>query len=478
MRCSVDNKYIPIEGEGILSLQPTIQNSQQWKDCLRYIAQRLNEQSFNTWFKPTRGESDGNGGFRLAVPNQFVADWIKGHFSEMIDEAFREVLGRTFGIEYVIAQPDHGDQTALNFTAPATAPQPAIPTPAPTARHTHQNHNLNRKYDFDSLVVGDFNQFACAAAMAVAEAPGLTKYNPLFIYGGTGLGKTHIVQAIGNSILDAFPNKRIFYATSEKFTSDFIASISDRTISDFTRMYRDVDVLIIDDIQFFSGKESTQEQFFHTFNSLHHQGKMIVLTADRPPKEIKGLEERLLSRFQWGLVADLQAPDLENRTAILYKKLETEGTSLPDNVVRYIADQITTNIRELEGALIRVLAYASLRGTEVDLKMSEKVLGDQFNSKRKEIDIDAIQKKAAEAFNIEPQMMKAKKKTADVVLARQVAMYLSRSLTNNSLKLIGSAFGGRDHSTVIHACDLISKKMSTEPGLREKIDQISASLLY
>jgi len=459
-----------------LTVQSIVQNSQQWKDCLRYIAQRVNEQSYNTWFKPIQGESNENGQFKLAVPNQFVADWINGHFGEILDEAFIEVLGNSYQVEFVISvPPEQADQTALNFASSAVVPT----VPSPSVRTAdHQRHNLNRKYDFDSLVVGDFNQFACAAAMAVAEAPGLTKYNPLFIYGGTGLGKTHIVQAIGNSILDAFPKKRIFYATSEKFTSDFIASISDRTISDFTRVYRDVDVLIIDDIQFFSGKESTQEQFFHTFNTLHHQGKMIVLTSDRPPKEIKGLEERLLSRFQWGLVADLQAPDLENRTAILYKKLETEGTRLPDDVVRYIADQVRTNVRELEGALIRVLAYASLRGTEVNLKMCENVLGDTTAMKRKEIDIESIQKKAAEFFNIEPQMMKAKKKTADVALARQVAMYLSRSLTNNSLKLIGSAFGGRDHSTVIHACDLISKRMAKDPGLREKIDQISASLLY
>ncbi len=461
-------------------LPQPVQNSPQWRDCLRYIAQRVNEQSFNTWFKPTRGESNGNGQFYLAVPNQFVADWIKGHFNEVIEEAFHEVLGCTYHVEFVIAQqPEVQEQTALPLE-PRLPGERAVDSDRPIRRSggRQHEHNLNRKYDFDSLVVGDFNQFAFAAAQAVAEAPGLNKYNPLFIYGGTGLGKTHIAQAIGNTILDTFPNKRVFYATSEKFTSDFIASISDRTIADFTKIYRHVDVLLIDDIQFFSGKESTQEQFFHTFNTLHHQGKMIVLTADRPPREIKGLEERLLSRFQWGLVADLQASDLENRTAILYKKLETEGLNLPDNVIRYIADQVQTNIRELEGALIRLLAYASLRQEEIDVKLAEKVLGGAMSKKRKPLEIDAIQKKAAEYFNVEPQMMTAKKKTAEVVLARQVAMYLSRSLTSNSLKSIGAAFGGRDHSTVIHACDLISKKMASEPDLRHKIDQISASLLY
>ncbi|HPM36752.1 MAG TPA: chromosomal replication initiator protein DnaA [candidate division Zixibacteria bacterium] len=462
-----------------MTLPQVIPNSPQWKDCLRYIAQRVNEQSFNTWFKPTRGGINGDGQFYLAVPNQFVADWIKGHFGEVIDEAFREVLGSSYQLEFVIAQiPEVPEQNALNLELPLPERPEPLPVPQTQPLGRRHDHNLNRKYTFDSLVVGDFNQFAFAAAQAVAEAPGLNKYNPLFIYGGTGLGKTHIVQAIGNAILEAFPNKRIFYATSEKFTSDFIASISDRTIADFTKVYRDVDVLIIDDIQFFSGKESTQEQFFHTFNSLHHLGKMIVLTADRPPREIKGLEERLLSRFQWGLVADLQAPDLENRTAILYKKLETEGITLPDNIVRYIADQVQTNIRELEGALIRLLAYASLRQEEVDLKLAEKVLGGGNSVKCKVIEIEAIQRKAAEYFKVEPHMMQAKKKTADVVLARQVAMYLCRSLTSNSLKVIGAAFGGRDHSTVIHACDLISRRMAREPDLRHKIDQISASLLY
>ena len=314
--------------------------------------------------------------------------------------------------------------------------------------------------------------------MAVAEAPGMTKYNPLYIYGGTGLGKTHIAQAIGNQILEFFPDKRIMYATSEKFTSDFISAISDRSISDFTRLYRNVDVLIIDDTQFFTGKEGTQEQFFHTFNTLYHTGKQIILTSDRPPREIRGLEDRLLSRFSWGLVTDLQAPDLENRTAILHKKLESEGNTVPDPVVRYIADNVTTNIRELEGALIRILAYTSLKKVSIDLEIAKKVLTDTLSPQKKYLTIGMIQKEAADHFGIDLTMMTAKKKTASIALARQVAMYLSRSLTDNSLKAIGNAFGGRDHSTVIHACDLISKRLANDPAFRERIDKISASLLY
>lgn len=459
---------------GNLALFEGVTNSSQWNDCLNYLSHRVKEQSFKTWLKPTRGEPGSNGDFNVAVPNQFVADWIKTHFNELIEEALHEVSGKRYSVSYIIHKPPDDDgQTSLELTAVNQRDFASIS--GPVARH---QHNLNGKYNFESLVVGDFNQFACAAATAVAEAPGMTKYNPLYIYGGTGLGKTHIVQAIGHRILELFPNKRVMYATSEKFTSDFIASISNSSTANFTRVYRDVDVLLIDDIQFFTGKESTQEQFFHTFNTLYHLGKQIVLSSDRSPKEIKGLEERLLSRFSWGLVTDLQAPDLENRTAILYKKLETEGISMPDNVIRFIADCVSTNIRELEGALIRLLAYASLKNEPVDVELAEKVLSDTFTSMRKEVTIDAIQKKSSECFGIEPDMMRAKKKTSKIALARQVAMYLSRSLTDNSLKSIGDAFGGRDHSTVIHACDLISKKMSVDSSLRQKIDKISADLLY
>ncbi len=445
--------------------------SRDWKDCLKYMSYRTKEQSFNTWLKPIRGEGKGDGVFELTVANQFVADWVDSHFKDLINEALGEVLGEQPTLRYVVADSiDQQSQIAMELQ-PSVDNSLGQPSPAPQS-------NLNSRYRFNSLVVGDFNQFACAASMAVADEPGTTRYNPLYIYGRTGLGKTHIVQAIGHRILEQFPNKRVIYATSEKFTSDFIASITDGSIAEFTRAYRGVDVLIIDDIQFFTGKESTQEQFFHTFNTLYHYGKQIVLTSDRPQREIKGLEERLLSRFSWGLVTDLQAPDLENRMAILYKKLESEGNGLPDDVIRYIAGQVTTNVRELEGTLIRLLAYASFNSVPIDLALAEKLLADSFSRPKKHVTIDAIQKKTSEHFNIEPSMMKAKKKTSDIALARQVAMYLSRSLTNNSLKVIGREFGGRDHSTVIHGCDLISRKMSANRDLRDRIDQISATLLY
>lgn len=455
-------------------MNEVITNSTQWSDCLKYLSHRIKEQTFRTWLKPTIGSPGNNGDFHVSVPNQFVADWIRDHFQELINEALAEVSGKKYDVIYIIKNNEDTDQRSLDFYAqPNEKKSLTLKTATP-----QKQHNLNEKYNFDSLVVGNFNQFACAAANAVAEAPGLTKYNPLYIYGGTGLGKTHIIQAIGHKILEQFPDKKVMYATSEQFTSDFISSISSHSVADFTRNYRDVDVLIIDDIQFFAGKESTQEQFFHTFNTLYHLGKQIILSSDRSPKDIKGLEERLLSRFSSGLVTDLQAPDMENRSAILMKKLESEGVSLPDNVIRYIADKISTNVRELEGALIRLLAYSSLKNEIVDLELAQKVLADTFSSKKKEVTINLVQQKTAEHFHIDLEMMKAKKKTSSIALARQVAMYLSRSLTEHSLKTIGDEFGGRDHSTVIHACDLISKKMSNDPSLRDKIDKISASLLY
>jgi chromosomal replication initiator protein len=311
----------------------------------------------------------------------------------------------------------------------------------------------------------------------VAEAPGKTNYNPLLIYGGTGLGKTHLAQAIGHYIYENFPQKRVMYATSEKFTSDFINSISNGTIANFTTQYRSADVLLVDDIQFFSGKESTQEQFFHTFNDLHQSGKQIVLTSDRHPKETKGLEERLLSRFSSGLVADLQPPDLETRIAILRRRTEREGVALPEDVLYFIADNVTTNIRELEGSLTRLLAYASLDKAKVDLDFAIKVLGKEIIRPRREVTISEIQKKTAEIFKIDQTMMTAKKKSAEIALARQVAMYLARRHTHFSLKGIGEAFGGRDHSTVIHACELVERKVGSDFIFREKVESVAAFLL-
>lgn len=442
-------------------------NQKLWRDCLSYMSLRVKKHSFSTWFSHTKGTFDNNG-VKILVPNQFVADWLKNKYSDLIYEAIKEISGKSFSYEFELKNPgDIESQTEIEFHK---KPEPV--------KRTRSEYLFNGRYRFDNFVVGKFNQFAHAAAVAVAGAPGKTSYNPLLIYGGTGLGKTHLIQAVGHFVNEHFPHKRTVYATSEKFTSDFINSISNGTTANFTALYRSADVLLIDDIQFFSGKESTQEQFFHTFNDLFHSGKQILLTSDRHPREIKGFEERLLSRFSSGLVADLQPPELETRIAILRMRIESENVHIPEDVLFYIADNVTSNIRELEGSLTKLLAHASLEKREIDSEFAIKVLGKEIKRPQKELTISLIQNKTSEFFDIKSEMMTAKKKTARIALARQVAMYLSRKYTDYSLKSIGDAFGGRDHSTVIHACDLIEKKTDADINFREKIDNLSATLLY
>lgn len=449
-----------------------------WDNCLQYLSRRVKKQSFATWLKQTKGVSDGNGGLQIIVPNQFVAEWIQEHYSGLIEEAIIQSHGEGISYCFSVKDEDSG-QTEFNFRQTSVSSDHAPPTniSAINRAKTNTAGMFNERYTFENLVVGNFNQFPYAASLAVAEAPGKTKYNPLYIYGGVGLGKTHLIQAIGHYILENDLTKRILYATSEKFTSDFIESISRNITSDFVNRYRNVDVLLIDDTQFFAGKESTQEQFFHTFNVLHNVGKQIILTSDRAPKDIKGMEERLLSRFSCGLVTDIQPPDLETRMAILNRKVEAEGIVVGEDVISYIADSVTTNIRELEGSLIRILAYASLRGVELNLEMAEKVLSDAFRTRKKTVSIKAIKRKVSDSFDVEIDMLSARKKTQNIALARQVAMYLSRNLTGNSLKAIGDAFGGRDHSTVIHACNLVEKMSLSDSSFRRRLESIQNGLL-
>jgi len=449
-------------------ITPNLSESQTlWNNCLDYMALRVKKHSFSTWFRHTKGSCCKDDKLEICVPNQFVADWLKNKYSDLIYEAIREVSGRNLDYDFEIKENSPvKDQTEIEFYRKLE--------PVPSRIRT--DNLFNERYRFDNFIVGKFNQFAHAAAKAVAEAPGQTSYNPLLLYGGTGLGKTHLIQAIGHYIYDKHPQKRPIYATSEKFTSDFINSISNGTIGNFSALYRSADILLVDDIQFFSGKESTQEQFFHTFNDLFQSGKQIVLTSDRHPKEIKGLEERLLSRFSSGLVADLQPPELETRIAILRMRMENENVHIPEDVLFYIADNVTSNIRELEGSFTRLLAHASLENHEVDTEFAIKVLGKEVSRRRRELTISVIQKKTAEYFNIESEMMTARKKTTRIALARQVAMYLSRKYTAHSLKSIGAAFGGRDHSTVIHACDLVEKKTDSDIDFRDKIDNLAAAL--
>jgi chromosomal replication initiator protein len=444
-----------------------------WQDCLEYISRRIRKQSFATWLKHTTGSADGNGGIKIDVPNGFVAEWIQEHYSDLIEESLQMLCGKNIPYTFDINQ-DAVGQTELRLNS--ETPVAPVSPPKTPAHISAQRGMLNERYTFENLVVGNFNQFPYAAAMAVAEAPGQTKYNPLYIYGGVGLGKTHLLQAIGHHIISHNPTKRVIYATSEKFTSDFINSISSNTTTNFINIYRNVDALLIDDTQFFAGKESTQEQFFHTFNTLYNVGKQIILTSDRAPKDIKGMEERLLSRFSWGLVTDIQPPDLETRMAILQRKIECENIIIGEDVISFIANSVTRNIRELEGSLIRLLAYSSVNNEEINVEMAQRVLSDAFHTRTRSISIDQIKKNVSEAFDVSVDLLSAKKKTQNVAQARQVAMYLARTLTKNSLKAIGDAFGGRDHSTVIHACNLVQRITSEDAEFRQRVELLTRNL--
>ncbi len=441
-----------------------------WDRCLSSLSKRVNKPSFFTWLKPIRVEFVDGNCFNILVPNNFAAHWISERYRQAISEALAEVSEQSWNFDFKIQK---APVQVEMFPGEPEEDQPAIIVSGNGSGHNgHPAPKLNPRYLFESFVVGDSNQFAYAACEAVSEAPGENRYNPLFIYGGVGLGKTHLVQAIGNAVCQSSPKLRVMYVSSENFTNEFIRSLATKSVHEFANRYRTADLLLLDDIQFFTGKESTQEQFFHTFNALHQEGKQIVLTADRPPKDILGLEERLLSRFSWGLVADIQPPSLETRVAILQKKAESDGVTVPNDVLTYIADSITSNVRELEGALVRLVAYASLRKKELTMLLAQDVLKDSIRSKSKPVTIEQIQKEVASYFKISEEMLKSKKKTQEIVTARQVAMYLCRTLTSSSLKLIGINFGNRDHSTVIHACQQVQDNMKSSMDFKLQIDQL------
>jgi len=492
-----------------------------WQTCLEYVSPKVKRQTFHTWFQPIRVVGLQDDTLVLEVANQFALDWIGEHFTKLLNDAVAGAAGPSARFELRVRETrdrpaqatrdeeavsgSNGDGTAAESSLdklaggdasvighgkgtgfqPARNPSASSPPPAPPAvygigpvvshvpmRAPGTGMALSDRYTFDTFVVGESNQFAHAAALSMAESGNYSRFNPLYVYGRVGLGKTHLAQAIGHHVLELNPRASVVYATSEKFTNDFITSLSAGNTADFTRRYRTVDLLIVDDIQFFAGKESTQAQFFHTFNDLYQNGRRIVLTSDRPPKDISGLEERLLSRFGWGLVTDIQPPDLETHIAILKKKTQNEQIEVPEGALEYIADHVTTNIRDLEGSLIRLLAYASLFGRDVTLELTREVLQDTFRSNRPPVTIDLIQKVSAAHFNLPLESMWTKRKTQEIVTARQIAMYLARELTGNPLKAIGAKFGGRDHSTVIHACTQVDGRCKEDPGFKQHIDQI------
>lgn len=443
-----------------------LENIQEiWIAALEKIEEKISKPSFDTWLKNTKAEALDKNTLIVSAPNEFARDWLENQYTRLISEILTEITGSDIEAKFII--PNTGTETDANATAKENKTN---------AHNEHPKSMLNAKYTFDTFVIGAGNRFAHAASLAVAEAPAKA-YNPLFIYGGVGLGKTHLMHAIGHYVQDHNPDARVVYLSSEKFTNEFINAIMDNKTVNFRNKYRNVDILLIDDIQFIAGKESTQEEFFHTFNALHDDNKQIIISSDRPPKEIPTLEDRLHSRFEWGLITDITPPDLETRIAILTKKAKAEGLDIPNEVMLYIANQIDTNIRELEGALIRIVAYSSLVNQDIDASLAADALKDIIPSnKPKVITIASIQETVGERYNVRLEDFIAKKRTKSIAFPRQIAMYLSREMTDASLPKIGEEFGGRDHTTVIHAHEKISKLMENDTQLAKEIEEIKEQI--
>lgn len=489
-----------------------------WNECLDIIRDNISRQSFRTWFAPLKALSLQTEGklrkLTVQLPSQFYYEWLEEHYYSLLRKTVTKVLGPDGRLFYdVVIEKDDVDVgfegTSLQLPARHAANEPAAaggpggpgggaatrpptgqrpggfghggaapvssPFVIPGIQKVQVDSRLNPNYTFDRFIEGDCNRLARSAALAIAQRPGGTSFNPFLMYGGVGLGKTHLIQAIGNYVA-ANGGQSVLYVSSERFTTEFVQAIQHNRVAEFSLFYRQIDLLIIDDVQFFGGKEKTQEEFFHIFNALHQSGKQIVLSSDRPPKDIQGIEERLLSRFQWGLAADVQVPDLETRMAILTRKSEEDGIDVLQDVLEFIAHNIKSNIRELEGALIRLLAHSTLRKREIDVPMAREVLADLIKEIRVTLSIEEIQRLVCTYFSIPEDLVRAKTRKREVVQARQVAMYFSKQLTQHSLKTIGLHFGGRDHSTVIHANQSVENQIDTDPKFKGMIEEIGNKL--
>ena len=444
-----------------------------WRDCLRTIKENVTLMTYNTWFLPIKPIELLSSTLKVQLPSQFFWEWIDEHYNTLIAKTIHDIIGPDAKLAYVISDeseieelstPVNKNQVAATITVEATKPKQDFES------------FLNPRYTFDNFIKGEGNQLARAAAGAISDNPGGTSFNPLFVYGGVGLGKTHLVQAIGNKILQNMPEKRVIYLSADMFTVEFVESIQNNTLNDFSNFYRKMDVLIIDDIQSLIGKEKTQDLFFQIFNTLHQSRKQIILSSDKPPKDLKGLDDRLISRFQWGLTADIQPPDLETRIAILKRKAEDYGMFISNEILEYIANNITSNIRELEGCLIKLLANASLNSKEINLELTKSIVKEIATDVKINITIEEITKCVCDYFKIDENKIRDKTRRKEVVLARQIAMYLSKELTKSSLKTIGLHFGGRDHSTVIHAYNSIESSMQSDLQLKETLNSLRTNI--
>lgn len=454
-----------------------------WEKTLENIKEKITNPSFNTWFSETKAvmTTDKNQ-LILQVPNNFIQEWIETQYTDLIEEILADLTSNKWTL--LLLTPDEVKKFKENKKKDKEdeddTKNEEIEEELPEKTEENEDEQIldqngfNPKYTFDTFVVGNSNRFAHAASLAVAEAPAKA-YNPLFIYGDVGLGKTHLMQAIAHFILKNNPDYKVVYVSSETFTNELINAIKDDNTVEFRDKYRNIDILLVDDIQFLAGKERTQEEFFHTFNTLHESNRQLIISSDRPPKEIPTLEERLRSRFEWGLITDIQKPDLETRIAILRKKADIENLTIPNEVVIYIANKIQSNIRELEGALVKVIAYSSLVDREIDVDLAREALKDLVNEKKKEnieVNIERIKKIITDDYNLKMEDMESKKRTQNIAFPRQIAMYLSRELTDFSLPHIGDEFGGRDHTTVIHAHNKIKEKIKNEDDFSSKIDRL------
>ena len=448
---------------------------QVWRAALGELQVSLSPANFETWLRDTHLVDVDDQRFRIAVPNGFAKDWLETRYRSLISQTLARVVGYSVQVEFVVA-----GNTDAKTPAPEAAVQPVRVEPtrvgAPEGGGGGATY-LNARYTFSNFIVGSANRLAHAASLSVAERPGHA-YNPLFLYGGVGLGKTHLMHAIGNAVVAKFPRKRVVYATSEKFTNEFITSIQQGRIDEFRARYRRIDLLLIDDIQFIADKERTQEEFFHTFNTIHEDGKQIVLSSDRPPKAILTLEERLRSRFEWGLIADLTAPDLETRIAILRAKAEEQGTPITSDVMEFIARKVVSNIRELEGALNRIVAYSSMGAMPISIELAQAVLSNVlYNPKKRQVTPERIAKAVSDYYGVGMDALQGQKREKSIVVPRQIAMYLMREETDVSLLRIGAELGGRDHSTVLHACDKINREMQVNDEMRREVSAVR-ELIY
>ncbi len=453
-----------------------------WNNCLGIIRDNVTTQVFRTWFEPIKALSWHGNQLVVQVPSQFFCEWIEEHYYPLLQKTINQVLGDDAALQYEIVVDENNDTLDKRtikipaFRYPPTGKQGILPFAADSEKSPDFNSNLNPRYSFDNFVKGESNQLASSAAWAVAQNPGGTRFNPLVIYGETGLGKTHLVQGIGNFIALKNSRLKVLYTTSEHFTQEFINAIQNNKVNEFISFYRSIDTLIVDDIQFFAGKEKTQDNFFHTFNALHQAGKQLILTSDKPPRDLDNVDDRLISRFQWGLIVDIQPPDFETRMAILQKKSIDEGFELPSNIIEYLAKNISSSVRELEGSLISVIAKVTLDRRELSLDLAKEVVYGIGGSEPKPLTIDEIKQSVADYYKLSVDTIESKSRKHEITLARQMSMFLAKQLTQLSLKSIGASFGNRDHSTVLHLCQTIENYFATDSSIKIAYETLKRKL--